>query len=51
MANLAEKHDEEHNAQLADSEISRIMSELKKLNLNDLKLVMLGRLKRLSRAH
>ena len=30
MANLAERHDEEHNAQLADAEISRIMSALQK---------------------
>ena len=30
MANLAEKHDEEHNAQLADAEISRILSALQK---------------------
>ena len=30
MANLAEKHDEEDNAQLADSEISRILSALQK---------------------
>ncbi len=30
MANLAEKHDEEHSAQLADAEISRILSALQK---------------------
>jgi len=30
MANLAEKHDEEENAQLADSEISRVLSALQK---------------------
>ena len=30
MANLAEKHDEKENAQLADSEISRILSTLQK---------------------
>ena len=30
MANLAEKHDEEENAQLADSEVSRILSALQK---------------------
>ena len=30
MANLAERHDEEHSAQLADAEISRILSALQK---------------------
>ena len=30
MANLAEKHDDEHSAQLADAEISRILSVLQK---------------------
>ena len=30
MANLAEKHDEKHNEQLADAEISRILSALQK---------------------
>ena len=30
MANLAEKHDEEHSAQLADAEISRILSAMQK---------------------
>ena len=30
MANLAEKHDEEHSAHLADSEISRVLSALQK---------------------
>ncbi|MGA1022910.1 MAG: hypothetical protein ACO3UN_10275, partial [Candidatus Puniceispirillaceae bacterium] len=30
MANLAEKHDEERSAQLADAEISRILSALQK---------------------
>ena len=30
MGNLAEKHDEDSNAQLADAEISRIMNALNK---------------------
>ena len=30
MVNLAEKHDEEHSAQLADAEISRVLSALQK---------------------
>ena len=30
MVNLAEKHDEEHGAQLADAEISRVLSALQK---------------------
>ena len=51
MANLAEKHDEEHSAQLADAEISRLLSAMQKLNLNVLKPAMRGLIKLLSRAH
>ena len=51
MANLADKHDEENSVQLADAEISRILSTLQKLNLNDLKPVMRGLIKLLIRDH
>ena len=43
MANPAEKHDEENSVQLADAEISRILSTCKKLNSRNLKMVMHGR--------
>ena len=51
MANLAEKHDEENSAQLADAEISRILSVLQKLNSSVLRVVTNVPIKPSSRAH
>ena len=51
MVNLAEKHDEDGSAQLADTEISRILTALQKAEFKRSKAVMHVGIRPLSRAH
>ena len=51
MVNLAEKNDEDSGAQLADAEISRILTALQKAEFKRSEAVMSVLTKPLSRAH